>query len=63
MGSKLDYCGAKALEYTRRAEETTDKEVREFLYRLRDIWIIAANGRKEGTENNLSGLIESASRR
>ena len=33
----------KATEYTQRAEETTDEEVRTFFYRLRDAWIAAAN--------------------
>jgi hypothetical protein len=40
---KLDYCWRKAAEYTQRAEETNDKEVRAFFYRLRDVWISAAN--------------------
>jgi len=32
-----------ALEYTQRAEEATDSEVREFFYRVRNSWIRAAN--------------------
>jgi hypothetical protein len=43
MGSKMDYCWSKAAEYTKRAEETSDEQVREFLYRLRDSWMMAAN--------------------
>jgi hypothetical protein len=43
MDKTLDYCWSKALEFTKRAEETTDDEVREFFYRLRDAWIRAAN--------------------
>jgi hypothetical protein len=43
MDAKIDYCWAKALEYTRRAEEATDDEVRDFFYRLRDTWVRAAN--------------------
>ena len=39
----VDYCWRKAAEYTQRAEETTDDEVRVFFYRLRDAWISAAN--------------------
>jgi len=39
----LDYFWRKAAEYTQRAEETTDEEVRIFFYRLRDAWIAAAN--------------------
>jgi len=41
--SHVDYCWRKAAEYTQRAEETTDDEVRVFFYRLRDAWISAAN--------------------
>jgi hypothetical protein len=41
--AKLDYFWRKAAEYTQRAEETTDEEVRVFFYRLRDAWIAAAN--------------------
>ena len=41
--SHVDYCWRKAAEYTQRAEETTDNEVRVFFYRLRDAWISAAN--------------------
>ena len=39
----VEYCWSKALEFTRRAEETTDDEVRTFFYRLRESWIRAAN--------------------
>jgi hypothetical protein len=39
----VDYCWRKAAEYTQRAEETTDDQVRVFFYRLRDTWISAAN--------------------
>jgi len=38
-----DYFWRKAAEYTQRAEETTDEEVRIFFHRLRDAWIAAAN--------------------
>jgi hypothetical protein len=41
--AKLDYFWRKAAEYTQRAEETTDEEVRVFFYRLRDAWIATAN--------------------
>jgi hypothetical protein len=43
MGSEIDHCWAMALEYTQRAEEATDSEVREFFYRVRNSWIRAAN--------------------
>jgi hypothetical protein len=49
MGLKLDFCWSKAAEFTRRAEEATDQEVREFLYRIRDNWVRAA-GREEMLE-------------
>lgn len=45
MLASADFCWAKALEFTRRAEETTDNEVRDFFYRLRDVWVKAANDR------------------
>ena len=56
MDTKVDYCWAKALEYTRRAEETTDSEVRVFFYRMRDSWIRAANHQEalEGAESMLA---------
>ena len=41
--SHVDYCWRKAAEYTQRAEETTDNEVRLLFCRLRDGWISAAN--------------------
>jgi len=41
--ANIDYFWRKATEYTQRAEETTDEEVRTFFYRLRDAWIAAAN--------------------
>jgi hypothetical protein len=41
--ANIDYFWRKAMEYARRAEETTDEEVRTFFYRLRDAWIAAAN--------------------
>ena len=41
--ASLDYFWRKAAEYTQRAEETADEEVRTFFYRLRDAWIAAAN--------------------
>jgi hypothetical protein len=38
-----DFCWRKAAEYTQRAEDTNDAEVRTFFYRLRDAWIAVAN--------------------
>jgi hypothetical protein len=38
-----NYYWCKAADYARRAEETTDEEVRIFFCRLRDAWIGAAN--------------------
>jgi len=43
MLASADYCWAKALEFTRRAEDATDHEVRDYFYRLRDVWVKAAN--------------------
>jgi hypothetical protein len=42
MLASVDYCWAKALEFTRRAEDATDSEVRNYFYRLRDVWTKAA---------------------
>ena len=42
MGN-ADYFWRKATDYTQRAEETTDEELRTFFCRLRDAWIAAAN--------------------
>ena len=50
MDNKAEYCWTKAVEYTRRAEDASDEEVREFFYRLRDSWIKAAN-RAEASED------------
>src|SRR5687767_3850584 len=43
MDRMMEYCWRMAAEYTRRAEETTDPEVREFFYRMRDNWERAAH--------------------
>jgi hypothetical protein len=43
MLASADYCWAKALEFTRRAEDATDDGVRDYFYRLRDVWVKAAN--------------------
>jgi hypothetical protein len=39
MDRSMDFCRSKAAEYTRRAEESTDREMRAFFYRLRDNWL------------------------
>jgi len=43
MDRMVEYCWRMAAEYTRRAEETTDREVREFFYRMRDNWAKTAH--------------------
>ncbi len=43
MDRMMGYCWRMAAEYTRRAEETTDPEVREFFLRMRDNWERAAH--------------------
>ena len=54
----LDQCWAKALEYEERAQETTDRDVREYFRRLRDAWIRTANHQEiiEGAEPAIRGL-------
>jgi hypothetical protein len=43
MDQIVGFCRSKVAEYTRRAEETNDKQVRKFLYLMRDNWAAAAN--------------------
>jgi hypothetical protein len=43
MPNDLGYCRRKAAECAERAEETSDTEIHEFLIRMRDVWIAAAN--------------------
>jgi hypothetical protein len=42
MDQITGYCRSKVAEYTRRAEEASDRQVRQFLYLMRDNWIAAA---------------------
>ena len=42
MDRGSNYCRSKVAAYERRAQETTDKDLRTFLYRMRDNWLIAA---------------------
>jgi hypothetical protein len=44
MERQIDYCERVAAECARRAEETDEKEEREFLYRMRDNWLRVASG-------------------
>jgi hypothetical protein len=44
MERQIDYCARVAVECARRAEETDEKEEREFLYRMRDNWLRVASG-------------------
>jgi hypothetical protein len=41
MDQMTGFCRSKVAEYTRRAEETSDKQVRKFLCLMRDNWIAA----------------------
>jgi hypothetical protein len=42
MDRSMNFCRSKVAEYTRRAEETTDREMRDYFRRLRDNWIRVA---------------------
>jgi hypothetical protein len=42
MDEMAGFCRNKVAEYTRRAEETNDKQIRKVLYLMRDNWIAAA---------------------
>jgi hypothetical protein len=44
MDQRTSYCHRLALECGRRAEESADEDVREFLYRMRDNWLRVASG-------------------
>ena len=55
MDRMMEYCSRMAAECTRRAEETTDPEVRLFFHRMRDNWMRAAH-RHEMSEEAGSGL-------
>jgi hypothetical protein len=41
MDEMAGFCRYKVAEYTRRAEETNDKQTRKFLCMMRDNWIAA----------------------
>ena len=42
MDQMAGFCRSKVAEYTRRADETSDKQVRKYLYLMRDNWTAAA---------------------
>ena len=42
MDQMAGFCRNKVAEYTRRAEETSDKQLRKYLYLTRDNWAAAA---------------------
>jgi hypothetical protein len=44
MDRQTSYCHRIALECGRRAEKSTDEDVRQFLYRMRDNWLRVASG-------------------
>jgi hypothetical protein len=54
MDRTMEYCWRMAKEYTRRAEETTDKETQQFFYRTRDNLIRVA------TQQEVTAAIENA---
>ena len=43
MPNDPGYCRRKAAECAERAEKTSDTEIHEYLIRMRDVWIAAAN--------------------
>jgi len=42
MDQMAGFCRSKVAEYARRADETSDKQVRKYLYLMRDNWAAAA---------------------
>jgi hypothetical protein len=57
MDQMTGYCRSKVTEYTRRAEETSDKQVRKFLYLMRDNWIAAAKDHEKVAGAKASRLV------
>jgi hypothetical protein len=49
MDQMASFCRSKVAEYTRRAEETSDKHVRKFLYLMRDNWVAAVKDHEKVT--------------
>jgi hypothetical protein len=47
MDETAGFCRSKVAEYTRRAEEASDKHVRKFLYLMRDNWVAAARNHEK----------------
>lgn len=43
MPNDPGYCRRKAAECAERAEKTSDTDIHEYLIRMRDVWIAAAN--------------------
>jgi hypothetical protein len=56
MDQMACFCRSKAAEYTRRAEETSDRQIRKFLYLMRDNWIAAANDHERAAGAKASRL-------
>jgi hypothetical protein len=54
MYERTSYCQRIASECGRRAEESTDEDVRTFLLRMRDNWLRVASG-LEAVENKIQG--------
>jgi hypothetical protein len=44
MKVQKTFCEQIAAKYAQRAEETTDREVRKFFYRMRDNWLKVEGG-------------------
>jgi hypothetical protein len=58
MDQMASFCRSKVAEYTRRAEDTSDKQVRKFLYRLRDNWVAAAKDHEKVAGTKASRLVK-----
>ena len=57
MNQMANFCRSKVAEYTRRAEETSDKQVRKFLYLMRDNWVSAARDHEKVAAAKASRLV------
>jgi hypothetical protein len=57
MDQMAGFCRSKAAEYTRRAEDTSDKHVRKFLYLMRDNWVAAAKDHEKVAGAKASRLV------
>ncbi len=62
MDRQMGYCTRIAAQCGQRAEESSDEEVRVFLYRMRDNWLRVTNGLQARSTAAMLGAGPPASR-